>query len=223
MTCVFRWALLVGACVMLSNGAEQNYMHSMVLDATNDVNISWTVRTDASEVDVRVVASMQAGGWLAIGWNNRETQKVQLPGFLMEGGDFVLGYFLPDNSPCVRVASMGKPPWEGKLQPHWWGPNGPACVHISNAAFQESNGVTSMSFTRPLTSVGGRENCLQNNNSIDLQGPQRQLYAGASSKQVPKDCTQELAPLNLKAFGHKHDLFHGAASITYAPESELLV
>ncbi len=123
----------------------------------------------------------------------------------------------------MRVVSMGKPPWEGHVQPHWWGPNGPSCFTPTNAAFTEENGITSLSFTKPFVSAGGHENCLQNNNSIQLAVPQRQLFAGATSSQVPKDCTVELAPVNLGAFKHKHNLFHGAGMVAYAGSAQILV
>jgi len=199
------------------------HAHTQVLDATHGVNLSWTVRPETLELDVCVAAPMLAGGWLGTGWNAREAASIKIPGYLMEGGDFVLGYFLPNGSPCVRVASMGKPPWEGHLQPHWWGPNGAACITLTNTAFQEENGVTSLSFTRPFAAHGGKENCLKNNNSIQLARPQRQLYAGATSTQVPTTCTTELAPASLHAFEHKHNLFHGTSMIMYSQTSDVVV
>jgi len=200
-----------------------SYSHTQVLDASVGVNVSWTIHPDIAELDLCVAAPMAPGGWLGIGWNTRKAETIRTPGFLMEGSDLILGYFLPNGSACVRVTSMGKPPWEGHLQPHWWGPNGPPCVSIAKPRFAEENGITSLSFTRPLATSGSKENCLLNNNSIETALPQRQLYAAATSTQVPKDCTTELAPVSLNAFAHKHNLFHGSNMVTYTDPSLFLV
>lgn len=202
-------------CFVLFSGAAADYERSQALNPSLGVNMSWTLREDASEIDVRVEAHMEAGGWLGTGWNVRGSPFLHTPGYYMEGSDLVLGYILPSGQACVRVVSMGKSPWEFEAQRHWWGPNGPACFEVSKATFEESNGVTSLSFTRPLTTSGGPENCGQNDNSILRNTAQKQLYAGATSSQVPSECEGELAPVNFQAFAHKHNLFHGYTDVDY--------